>query len=332
MDGIPYRFDGPSLPTPQCDSPWKVNGSRKFGVESGSLRGKMNASPKKSSFMAATSVAACTISLSFAALGCGGAANQSRGTLTTFNLSITIAGAGGGNVTSNPVGFNCTSNCSSNIPSGSTVTLLATAGANSRFMGWAGDCNGTADCIVELNSGKSVTATFGRIQYSLGVAVNGSGQGALHSMPAGLDCGHGETVCSSQFDAGTSVTLTPVIAQGSTFGGWSNECVGIGSCMVSMSAARNVAATFNLIRFAVVVSLDSSGSGLVQSQPQGIACGRTCFANFEGGQSVTLTAVPAAGFKFFGWTGDCTGTAQCTLAKIATAHSVVARFQPAGAP
>jgi hypothetical protein len=264
--------------------------------------------------------------LGLSLLGCSGGAGNSTNVQGSFPVSIFMAGNGNGTVTSSPVGLNCSTDCSASVPTGANVTLDATPAPNAKFMGWSGDCYGTTNCLITVDTAKSITATFSRIQFTLAVTVNGSGQGTLNSTPSGIDCGSNGTSCSGQFDGGSNVTLTPVILQGSTFGGWSNECSGIGTCTVSMAAARNVGATFNLIRYAVTVSLDSSGSGLVQSQPQGIVCGQTCFANFESGQSVTLTATPAAGFAFSGWSGDCTGTGSCNIANITAAHAVTAHF------
>src|SRR5262249_41587037 len=45
----------------------------------------------------------------------------------------------------------------------------------------------------------------------------------------------------------------------------------------------------------------------------GIACPSTCTATFNIGQSVTLTAAPAANYTFAGWSGACTGAGNCTL-------------------
>lgn len=265
--------------------------------------------------------------LSIFAFGCASATRSgSSVTNADFPISITIAGTGNGAVTSNPAGFNCSSDCSAGIPFGSTVTLSATPGPNATFAGWNGDCTGTGSCPISVTSAKSVTATFSAVQFNLAVAVSGSGKGKLESTPAGIDCGDTATTCSALFNAGSSVTLTPVMDAESTFGGWSSGCTGTGVCLVSMSADRSAGVAFNLIRYAIVVTLDSAGSGLVQSQPQGIVCGQACFANFEIGQSVTLTAAPAAGFAFSGWSGDCSGAGTCTITNIATARSVVAHF------
>jgi hypothetical protein len=42
------------------------------------------------------------------------------------------------------------------------------------------------------------------------------------------------------------VTLTATASAGSTFTGWSGACTGTGSCVVTMSAAKSVTATFTV--------------------------------------------------------------------------------------
>jgi hypothetical protein len=44
--------------------------------------------------------------------------------------------------------------------------------------------------------------------------------------------------------AGSDVTLTAAPAPGSVFTGWSGGCAGTGACVVTMSQAQNVTATF----------------------------------------------------------------------------------------
>src|SRR3989441_10618591 len=75
----------------------------------------------------------------------------------------------------------------------------------------------------------------------------------------------------------------------------------------------------------VTVTLSGSGTGAVTSAPVGIDCGTTCAHTFPAGTQVTLTATPAAGFSFGGWSGACTGTGACTL-PTSGAHSVTASF------
>jgi hypothetical protein len=79
-------------------------------------------------------------------------------------------------------------------------------------------------------------------RFSLTVSSGGSGGGTVSSAPAGIDCG---TTCAHDFAAGTSVTLTATAASGSVFTGWTGACAGDGSCVVAMSAASVVTASFD---------------------------------------------------------------------------------------
>jgi len=57
------------------------------------------------------------------------------------------------------------------------------------------------------------------------------------------------------------------------------------------------------------------GSGTVIGAPSGIICGASCSANYPSNTAVTLTATPATGSVFSGWTGGgCSGTGTCTIA------------------
>ncbi|MCK7533088.1 MAG: hypothetical protein MZV63_19660 [Marinilabiliales bacterium] len=70
------------------------------------------------------------------------------------------------------------------------------------------------------------------------------------------------------------------------------------------------------------------GSGTVSGAS--INCGATCSASFDSGTAVTLTASPASGSTFGGWSGACTGTGTCTVTMTA-ARSVTATFTQSGA-
>ena len=96
-----------------------------------------------------------------------------------------------------------------------------------------------------MTQARSVTATFntsGGGSFTLTVAKAGTGSGLVTSSPAGINCG---ADCTESYVSGASVTLTARAARGSTFAGWSGACIGSGSCVVSMTLARSVTATFN---------------------------------------------------------------------------------------
>jgi hypothetical protein len=246
-------------------------------------------------------------------------------TIQTRTLTVSKNGTGSGTVTSSPAGIDCGGDCSQAYNYGTSVTLTATPATGSTFAGWSGACSGTGSCIVSMTAARSVTATFDIQTHTLTVSKSGSGSGTVTSSPAGIDCG---SDCSQTYNYGTSVTLTASPAFGSTFAGWSGACSGTGSCVVSMTSAKSVTATFNVIPpQTLTVSRIGSGSGTITSSPAGIDCGSDCSEDYTYGTSVTLTASPAFGSTFVGWSGDCSGTGSCVVS-MTTARSVTAGFEP----
>jgi trimeric autotransporter adhesin len=244
---------------------------------------------------------------------------------TSFPLAVTLTGTGSGSVTSAPGGITCPSVCTANFNSGTSVILTATPGSGSTFSGWSGACSGVGACSVSMTAAKSVTATFSfsSTPFQLMVTVAGTGTGTVTSIPAGISC---PTTCSANFNGGTSVTLTATPGSGSTFAGWSGACSLAGTCSVSMTAAQSVTATFNTIPPTFPLTVSLVGTGSVTSAPAGITCPSTCSANFNSGALVNLTATPAAGFTFGGWSGVCSGVATCAVSMTA-AKSATATFR-----
>ena len=79
-------------------------------------------------------------------------------------LTVALAGAGSGTVTSTPAGINCSATstiCSANFAPGTQVSLAATPVATNTFAGWSGACTGTTTCGVTVSAAINVGATFG---------------------------------------------------------------------------------------------------------------------------------------------------------------------------
>lgn len=241
-----------------------------------------------------------------------------------YGLTVIKSGAGSGTVTSSPAGISCGADCSENYSSGTMVTLTASPAVGSSFAGWSGACTGTGSCVVTMNSAQSVTASFAPIAYTLTTAKAGTGTGTIASSPAGISCG---ADCSEPYNYGTLVTLTASPGAGSTFAGWSGGgCSGTGTCNTTITAATTVTGTFTLNSYNLTVVKSGTGSGTVTSSPAGISCGATCSSSYSHGTLVTLTAVPAGGSTFAGWSGgSCTGTGTCVTTMTA-ATTVTASF------
>jgi Divergent InlB B-repeat domain len=77
------------------------------------------------------------------------------------SLTISMAGAGAGTVTSEPAGLSCPGVCAAAFGEGSQVTLIASAAPGSNFAGWSGSCSGTAStCTVTMSAARSLGAEF----------------------------------------------------------------------------------------------------------------------------------------------------------------------------
>jgi len=173
----------------------------------------------------------------------------------------------------------------------------------------------------------SAGAGGGTGPFNLTVSKTGTGSGTVTSAPTGIKCGND---CTQTYTSGTTVTLTAKASRGSTFGGWSGACTGTGSCVVSMTEARSVTATFTTggsSGFVLTVTKAGAGSGTVTSSPAGIKCGSDCTETYTSGTTVTLTARAGRGSSFTGWSGACTGTGSCVVSMTA-AKSVTSTFSP----
>jgi hypothetical protein len=163
-------------------------------------------------------------------------------------------------------------------------------------------------------------------QRTLTVALAGTGSGTVTSTPAGINCG---TQCSAILADGDSVSLAATPVAGSVFAGWSGDCTGTGACRVGMTAARSVTATFTAtVTTTAPLTVAVSGNGTVTSNPAGINCGADCSETVVTGTAVTLTATAAAGHRFVGWSGACSGSNTTCTVTVSAATSAQASFEP----
>ena len=243
------------------------------------------------------------------------------------NAIVNFAGAGGGLVSSSPAGLSCVASCSVPFASGTAITLTATPDANSTFSGWGptmpvGLCSGTGTCALTMSGQRTVTATFAPILHQLTAAKTGDGSGAVASDIGGISCG---ATCSVAIQQGKLVTLTATAASGSIFTGWTGDCAGTSAvCQISMDTDHAATATFKTL-YALTVTPDGTGGGLVTADVGAVNCGATCTDQYASGTVVTLTATPDAASSFDGWGGECAGTGTCQVT-MSQARNVSATF------
>ncbi|MBA3459633.1 MAG: InlB B-repeat-containing protein [Deltaproteobacteria bacterium] len=261
-----------------------------------------------------TGTGACTVTID--------AAKTVTATFTLNTFALTVAKAGNGMGTVTATGISCGADCTETYNFGTMVTLTQAATTGSTFAGWSGACTGTGACTVTIDAAKTVTATFNIQTFTLTASTIGNGSGTITSAPAGISC-PGD--CTQVYNYNTMVTLTAPDTTSSTFTGWGGACTGTGACMVTMTAARSVTATFTLRQFTLTVN--RTGNGTVTSSPAGISCGADCDELYNYNTPVTLTASAGTGSTFGGWSGGgCSGTALTCLTTVTAATTVNATF------
>ena len=125
----------------------------------------------------------------------------------------------------------------------------------------------------------------------LTVTPSAGGTSTVASAPAGISaCANGSGDCSEAYPFGTSVSLaaTPDTGSGYSFGGWGGDCTGTGACNVSMTAARNVTATFTAGTppTAPTTVTAAAGSGQITVSFSGQTLGSGTLTNYQATCSV----------------------------------------------
>jgi hypothetical protein len=226
-----------------------------------------------------------------------------------FGLPLTVAVTGSGTVASAPAGINCGSDCAQVFNHGTSVTLTAAPAAGQVFNGWSGACSGTArTCTVAMSAARNVAAAFAAPATPTWTRIAGEG--------ASFTVSGTQTV---RYGAGSSWIQRSVTSSGQCTNAFfgSDPAWGVTKSCELLSGGSGTTS--------YLLSTTVSGSGTVTSSPAGINCGSACSASYASGASVTLTATPAAGHTFTGWSGACSGTASCTVSMTA-ARSATAAF------
>jgi uncharacterized repeat protein (TIGR02543 family) len=200
---------------------------------------------------------------------------------------------------------------------GETTSMTAVPDAGYQFDGWSGDASGTNNPLsLTMDANKTVTALFSPIQRTLTInATNGS----VTTNPNPVN---------GTFDHGSIIELTAIPATGYQFDGWSGDVSGTSNPInITMDADKNVTATFIPITRVLTINATNGHvnvTGAANSKSQKTSND----FYFNDGETTSLTAVPATGYQFDGWSGDATGTTNPLSLTMDADKTITAIFSP----
>lgn len=221
----------------------------------------------------------------------------------TYSLTIIANPAEGGTTDPSP-GFYA-------YPAGTVVTLGAFPATDWLFANWSGDAGGASPTTsVVMDGNKVVTANFTRF-YTLTIEATPP-EGGTTVPPPG----------SYSYERGSVVTISAQPSEGWALAGWAGDAGGTSTTVqVTMDGDKTASAVFVKYRTLTIETEPPEGG---TTTPE---AGSYAFAE---GATVTVTATPAEGFTFAGWTGDVTSPETAITITMDADKSVTANFSTAG--
>jgi sugar lactone lactonase YvrE len=179
-------------------------------------------------------------------------------------IAVTLLGNGGGTVTDNSTGINCTlsngqstGTCNFNYPVGSLLTLTAIPTAGSTFVGWSYPCSGSSlTCTFTVNNTYDVGATFAQQNFGpINVCPQGQTTPApcSKSLPVTFNIPQTKTLGGIQVLTQGTSGLDFALASAGTCSG---TIVGGNSCTANVTFAPLAPG----LRMGAATLLDSTGS------------------------------------------------------------------------
>ncbi len=176
--------------------------------------------------------------------------------------------------------------------SATVITVLAVPSAGSEFLFWDGDLSGTqSPQVIVVDSDMTINAVFNEIGgpslFSATANSSPAGAGSIDLNPPG-----------GLYDSASVVIFTATANEGYRFKNWSGNLSGTSNpTAIIMNSNKSVTANF-LRQFTVSTSAPGGG-GIVSQNPS--------ISAYDSASVVTITATPANGYRFAGWSGDISG-------------------------
>jgi len=210
--------------------------------------------------------------------------------------------------------------------SGQVVTLTPSPSLGYYFVSWTGDCTGTGACQLTMNQNHTVSATFAACTLSVSptsspllAASSATGQSIAVQTQTGSGCQWGVMSWPSTFvsvstlsGVGPSTINYSVAPNTSATGQSGNIVVALGSLTASHVVSQAAASAQS---YPLTTTVNPSGAGNVAPTSGSYASGTT----------IVLSASASDGYYFTNWSGDCTGSAGCSVT-MSAARAVTANF------
>ena len=199
----------------------------------------------------------------------------------------------------------------------STVQLTATPTSGYQFGTWSGDASGSTNPLpVVMNGPKTITANFSVPTAAIFINSNVS---SLQFTVSGTGCNPGSYSAPASFNwpEGTVCAISTPATQGgdvrSVFEGWADGPTANPRTITAIPSS----ATYEM-RFGTQYKLTRLTTG------QGSVSGADGY--YAAGSSVQLTATPAGGYQFTGWSGNVVSSANPLSLTMNAPSTITANF------
>jgi uncharacterized repeat protein (TIGR02543 family) len=216
----------------------------------------------------------------------------------TYNVTTSSNPITGGNTTG-----------AGTFNSGSSVTVTATPSSGFQFVNWSesGTAVSTSQSYTfNITSNRTLVANFSLVSYSVSTS----------SLPAG----GGTTTGGGSYNYGESATVTATPSTGYRFVNWTAGGTAVStnaSYTFTVTANRTLVANFSTLTYTITTSTSPAGLGSA-----------TGGGTYNHGASATVTAAPAAGYRFVNWTegGTVVSTASSYIFTVNSNRSLLANY------
>ncbi|MBN2092110.1 DUF5123 domain-containing protein [candidate division KSB1 bacterium] len=174
-----------------------------------------------------------------------------------------------------------------------SVKMTAVPDAGWKFVGWEGVMVFPPDnpvATIVMDADKTVKAKFESLAPKVTLQVDTLGLGHVELDPLPVN---------GKYDQGTIVKLTAVPQPNWHFVEWLGDVTSFDNPIsVAIDSNMNVTASFLSDITQFKLTIETNGAGSVQVDPAPF------MGTYDSSKAVILTALPAPGYEFTGWTGD----------------------------